>query len=104
MSAVVYIEGGGDNRRLGAQFRERWASFFGAAGHCGRMPKVVRGGTRQHTINRFTTALGDSKVGTVPHLLVDSEGPVVAAHSVWQHCMRATAGINLLLPATIRHT
>ena len=25
MTAVFYIEGGGDNRRLGTQFREAWA-------------------------------------------------------------------------------
>ena len=85
MTAVFYIEGGGDNRRLGTQFREGWASFFRRAEFRGRMPKVVRGGTRQQTFNRFITALGDSKGGTVPILLVDSEGPVTTTHSVWQH-------------------
>ena len=85
VTAVLYIEGGGDNRRLGTQFREGWASFFRRAEFRGRMPKVVRGGTRQQTFNRFITALGDSKGGTVPILLVDSEGPVTTTHSVWQH-------------------
>ena len=28
MTVTLYIEGGGDNRRLGAQFRECWTSFF----------------------------------------------------------------------------
>ena len=85
MTAILYIEGGGDNRRLGAQFREGWTSFFQRAGFGDRMPKVVRGGTRQQTFSRFVTALRDSQGGTVPILLVDSEGPVAAAHSVWQH-------------------
>ena len=85
MSAVLYIEGGGDNRRLGAQFREAWKAFLAKAGLGGRMPRVVRGGTRQQAFNRFTTALDNSKGGAVPILLVDSEGPVAAAHSVWQH-------------------
>ena len=85
MSAVLYIEGGGDNRRLGAEFRQGWKAFLTNAGLSGRMPKVVRGGTRQQTFNRFVTALDDSQSGTVPILLVDSEGPVAAAHSVWQH-------------------
>ena len=85
MSAILYIEGGGDNRRLGAQFRKGWNAFFTRAGLGGRMPRVIRGGSRQETFGRFTTALDDSKGGAVPILLVDSEGPVSAAHSVWQH-------------------
>ncbi len=85
MSAVLYIEGGGDNRRLGAEFRQGWKAFLTNAGLSGRMPKVVRGGTRQQTFNRFITALGDSKDSTVPLLLVDSEGPVTTGHTVWQH-------------------
>ena len=62
MSAILYIEGGGDNRRLGAQFRKGWNAFFTRAGLGGRMPRVIRGGSRQETFGRFTTALGDSKV------------------------------------------
>ena len=85
MSAVLYIEGGGDNRRLGAEFREGWKAFLTNAGLSGRMPKVARGGTRQQTFNCFTTALADSRCRIVPLLLVDSEAPVAAAHSVWQH-------------------
>ena len=85
MSAVLYIEGGGDNRRLGAQFREGWTSFFRRAGLGGCMPKVVRGGSREQTFVRFIKSLGDSKDGTVPLLLVDSEAPVTTGHTVWQH-------------------
>ena len=85
MTAVLYIEGGGDNRRLGAQFREGWTSFFTAAGLRGRMPGVVRGGTRQDTFNRFATDAAGQKPGTIPLLLVDSEDPVAAGHSAWQH-------------------
>ena len=85
VSAVLYIEGGGDNRRLGAEFREGWKAFLTNAGLSGRMPKVARGGTRQQTFNCFTTALADSRCRIVPLLLVDSEAPVAAAHSVWQH-------------------
>ena len=85
MTAVLYIEGGGDNRRLGAQFREGWTSFFTAAGLRGRMPRVVRGGTRQDTFSRFATDAAGQKPGTIPLLLVDSEDPVAAGHSAWQH-------------------
>lgn len=85
MSAVLYIEGGGDNRRLGAEFRQGWKAFLTNAGLSGRLPKVVRGGTRQQTFDRFVTAVGDSQGGTTPILLVDSERPVAAVHSVWRH-------------------
>ena len=85
MTAVLYIEGGGDNRRLGAEFRQGWKAFLTNACLSGRTPRVVRGGSRQQTFRRFVTALGDSQGATVPILLVDSEGPVAAAHSVWQH-------------------
>lgn len=85
MTVRLYIEGGGDNRRLGAQFREGWAKFFEAAGLGGRMPKVVRGGSRTQTFDRFETDVRGRSTDVVPLLLVDSEHPVDASHSVWQH-------------------
>ena len=85
VTVTLYIEGGGDNRRLGAQFRAGWASFFGAAGLRGRMPRVVRGGSRHQTFERFVTAVTNPAPGTAPLLLVDAEAPVKADHSVWQH-------------------
>ena len=85
MTAVLYVEGGGDNRRLGAQFREAWTSFFRRAGFGGRMPRGVRGGSRQQTFHRFETHVAEPAPDAVPILLVDSEYPVTAAHSVWQH-------------------
>ena len=85
MTVTLYIEGGGDNRRLGAQFRAGWASLFGAAGLRDRMPRVVRGGSRHQTFQRFVTAVTNPAPGTAPLLLVDAEAPVKADHSVWQH-------------------
>ena len=85
MTVVLYIEGGGDNRRLGAQFREGWTSFFLAAGLRGRMPKIVRGGSRQQTFRDFATEVAKPKPGAVPLLLVDSEDSVTEDRSVWQH-------------------
>ena len=74
----LYIEGGGDNRRLGAQFREGWTRFFAAAGLGGRMPKVVRGGSRTRTFDRFATDAAERSTDIVPLLLVDSEHPLEA--------------------------
>ncbi len=84
VTATLYIEGGGEGRELGARFREGWNEFFKSAG-VGNKTKIVRGGTRQQTFRRFATAVEVGRPGTVSLLLVDSEAPVAAENSVWQH-------------------
>ena len=84
VTATLYIEGGGEGKDLRTRFREGWKKFFGSAGVGGRT-KIVRGAGRKQTFDRFATAVSDSAPGTVPFLLVDSEGPVAPEHSVWQH-------------------
>ena len=49
------------------------------------MPRIVRGGPRNRTFNLFATAIVNPLPAQVPLLLVDSEGPVQAGHSVWEH-------------------
>ncbi len=90
VTAELYIEGGGDNRQqhskaLRVRFRQGWNAFFKSAGLGGRMPKVVRGGGRQQTFERFAIAIAEGHPNIVPLLLVDSEDPVKAGHSVWHH-------------------
>ena len=84
VTATLYIEGGGEGKEHRARFREGWKKFFGSAGVGGRT-KIVRGAGRRQTFDRFATAVSDSAPGTVPFLLVDSEGPVAPEHSVWRH-------------------
>ena len=84
VTATLYIEGGGEGKDLRARFREGWKKFFDSAGVGGRT-KIVRGAGRRQTFDRFATAVSDSSPGMLPFLLVDSEGPVVLGHSVWQH-------------------
>ena len=102
MTVRLYIEGGGDNRRLGAQFREGWTKFFEAAGLGGRMPKVVRGGSRTQTFDPFATDAAKRTTDNVPLLLVDSEHPVEAGRSVWQH-LGARDGWNKPVGADEEH-
>ena len=82
--AMLYIEGGGEGRELGARFREGWNAFFKKAGLASKT-KIVRGGGRDKTFDRFVTAIENNRPNVVPILLVDSEGPVAAGHTVWQH-------------------
>ena len=85
MSVKLYIEGGGDGALLDTLFRQGWRQFFEAAGLAGRMPAVVRGQGRTQTFDLFATAIANPRGGVLPLLLVDSEAPVTAGHSVWQH-------------------
>ena len=57
------------------------------------MPKVVRGGSRTQTFDRFATDAAERSADVVSLLLVDSEDPVEAGHSVWQH-LQARDGWN----------
>ena len=82
--ATLYIEGGGDSRDLGARFREGWNAFFKSAGLASKT-KVVRGGGRDKTFDRFVTAIENNRPNVVPILLIDSEDPVAKGHTVWQH-------------------
>ena len=85
MTAMLYIEGGGDrSKSQAARFREGWNRFFEKA-EVGRRVRIVRGGGRTQTFNRFLAAVLHPRAGTVPILLVDSESAVRDAHSVWQH-------------------
>jgi hypothetical protein len=85
VSAKIYAEGGGEGEVLDTLFREGWRVFFQSAGLAGRMPRVVRGKSRNQTLDLFRTAVANPRSGELPLLLVDSEGPVAAGHSVWQH-------------------
>ena len=86
VTAKLYIEGGGEEKYLRISFRESWKAFFEKAGLDGKT-MIVRGGGRQQTFKRFSTAVLDAVPGTVPFLLVDSEGPVTPGHSTWRHLL-----------------
>ena len=84
VTATLYIEGGGEGKDLRTRFRQGWRTFFDKEGVDART-KIVRGGGRQQTFNRFVAAVRDRRPDTLPLLLVDSEGPVQFGHSPWQH-------------------
>lgn len=85
MTAKLYIEGGGDrSKSQAARFREGWNRFFEKAGVDGRV-KIVRGGGRNQTFDRFVTAASAPSPGDLPILLLDSESAVGDGHSVWEH-------------------
>ncbi|MBM3852205.1 MAG: DUF4276 family protein [Verrucomicrobia bacterium] len=81
----LYVEGAGQTDLERTQCRQAFSAFFSAAGLAGRPPRVVPSGGRQQTYGAFVTAMGARRAGEVPLLLVDSEAPVSAGHTVWQH-------------------
>lgn len=81
----LYIEGGGSGQLLDTLFRQAWKQFFEAAGFAGKMPSIVRGQGREQTFDMFKVAVAQTRQGTLPLMLVDSEGQVAEGHSVWQH-------------------
>ena len=85
MKVKIYAEGGGEGQLLDTLFRQGWAEFFKKAGLAGKLPSVVRGKGRGRTFNLFETAMRNRKADELPLLLVDSEDPVKAGHTVWQH-------------------
>ena len=83
MKVKVYIEGGGDSDSQHERFREAWTGFFKNA-ELRRMPRVVCGGGRRRTYDKFKTAVA-SEPDVVHLLLVDSEDLVATGKSVWAH-------------------
>ena len=84
VTAKIYIEGGGKGRALETWFCRGWNEFFAKAG-VGACTKIVRCGGRQQAFDKFRVAVSGQRAGTIPLLLVDSEGAVAAEQSVWQH-------------------
>ena len=85
MNIKVFVEGGGDRDLLKRECRKGFSNFFSKAGLKGRMPRVVASGSRQNAFKDFCQALHESERDDFIVLLVDSEGPVVAGSSPWQH-------------------
>ena len=85
VTAKIYIEGGGEGRLQDTRFREAWSTFFGRAGLSGKMPRVIRCGSRLEAFKDFETAVRTPRANQIPILLVDSEGPVAEGHTAWQH-------------------
>ena len=83
--AKLYVEGGSTSAELMSRFREGWHNFFESAGLHHNKPRVVPGRGREDTLAKFRKAVAKPETGTLPLLLVDSEGPVRSGFSVWQH-------------------
>lgn len=79
---TIFVEGGGDNRLQQRGCRKGFSEFFKKLGI---KPKIVACGSRKNAYDSFCTGLKNTKDNEYSLLLVDSEAPVKANMSVWQH-------------------
>lgn len=81
VSVKIYVEGGGNNRKLRNACRRGFTKFIDKAGLGGDTPQIVPSGSRGDAYNNFRKALTGEDYAI---LLVDAEGPVVEQGS-WRH-------------------
>jgi len=76
--ATIYFEGGGDKEATQSKCRE------GLSRYCAKLKKpssrlrIVAGGSREQTFDKFKRASRINRDGEIAVLLVDAEGPVTA--------------------------
>jgi len=80
---LLIVEGGGD-RKSGRTDCRRGFRLFLERANVSPMPRIVAGGGRQQTYERFKRVISE---GQTAYLLVDSEAPVDEAHrqDPWKH-------------------
>ena len=83
-------------------FRRAWQIFFSKAGVDGQMLEIAVGGGQHEAFALFNSQLDrymkDNETEPRPLLLVDSEEPVAAGHTVWEH-LRARVQHRFQQPA-----
>lgn len=83
VSVYLYVEGGGDRSIDNTRCREGFRRLLENAGFIDRMPRIVAGGDRGATFDKFRTALRANAGDRAILLLVDSEEPVT--QTPWVH-------------------
>lgn len=91
MSVKIYIEGGGDNKRLQIECRAGFGQLIEKAGFAGHMPSIIACGSRGSAYEDFKTAIATVGKDEYIILLVDSEDTVRStddapdSNAAWDH-------------------
>ena len=83
VTVKLYVEGGGDFKKLQSQCRQGFRTFLEKAGFKGHMPRIVSCGGRREAYDRFNTACRSKE--EISLLLIDSEEFVSSNVSPWNH-------------------
>ncbi len=84
MKTTIYIEGGGDTKRLHSELRQGFKTLFENAGFRGKLPRVVACGSRNDAFRDFTIAFKKKKSSELVLLLVDSEDNITNSKTKWE--------------------
>jgi hypothetical protein len=85
VNVTIYVEGGGDQGKIRADFREGFTRFFQKVCPPDRRPRIIPGRSRSATFDMFKTALRQAGPADFLILLVDSEDAVDPSHTPWRH-------------------
>ena len=85
MNIKVFAEGGGATKALRTKCRRGFSNFFQKAGMEHHKPSVIASGSRRSAFDDFRAAVHRAKKDEFIVLLVDSEDPIAAGSSPWQH-------------------
>ena len=89
MSALIYLEGGGNRTEGKARCREGFRKLLERCGLSGRRPRLVARGSRNSAFDGFNTAQSDASGAEYVALLIDSERPVSDIEETWEHLRRS---------------
>ncbi len=82
----IYVEGGGDQKRVKSKCRAGFRMFFEKVLPKGTMPRIIACGNRSSAYEDFCTALKvHSSRNTFCILLIDSEAPVDKGMNNWKY-------------------
>ncbi len=78
MSATIFFEGGGEKGATQSKLREGLSKYCAKLRPSSSRLRIVAGGGREQTFDKFRRAAEGGHDGELAVLLVDSEGPVTA--------------------------
>jgi len=90
VSATIFFEGGGDKESTQSKCREGLSKYCAKLRPAGSRLRIVAGGGREQTFDKFKIAARNIRADEVLALLVDSEGPIVA--NACEEHLRASDG------------
>ena len=85
MSAVIFVEGGGDTSKGRIECRRGFRTLLDKSGFTGRMPQIRARGGRDSVYDSFETAHTKASAIDYVAMLIDSEDPVANINETWSH-------------------
>lgn len=92
MSAILYLEGGGDSKDLSVRCREAFRKLLRKCGFMDqhRMPRLFTSGNRDSVFDDFSIAHKDNRDAKYVAMWIDSEEPMADINAPWAHLSSVT--------------